>query len=198
MSLSGKKIGFALTISQLSDKIILGEIERIMISGTELFIILLDTPEKNEGIKSKFQSIFHFLQHVIMKRGVKNGTAPEATSLPLTLDYPFLDLLVVMPNSEHFLHLLTQIVPEEHTGIPLVLVPALENEPAPSLGYISTLMKKQGVYFVPFGPFEQKQKIKAENAFLHSRLDLLTETCAAALEGHQLKPSTWEEHFFPH
>ncbi len=199
MLLQGKKIGFALTIKQLSDTMILKEIEKIMLAGAELFIILLDPSEKKEGIKNKFQSIFRQIHlEILKKRGIKEVSMTTPDNLPGSLNYPFLDLLVVIPNSERFLGFLEQITPEDDTSLPLVLVPTLENEPTPSLGYISSLMKKKGIFFVPFGPVNQKQEKRERNTFLYSRLDLLTETCAAALEGHQLKPSTWESHSFPH
>jgi len=200
--LQGKKIGFALTIKQLSDTKILREIEKIMLSGAELFIILLDPSEKKEGVKNKFQNIFRQIHLEILKkreiREIKEVPTTTPDNIPGNLNYPFLDLLVVIPNSERFLGFLEQITPEDHSSLPLVLVPTLENEPTPSLGYISSLMKKKGIFFVPFGPVDQKQERREKNTFLYSRLDLLTETCAAALEGHQLKPSTWENHFFPH
>ena len=47
MTLHGKKIGFALTIGQLVDTRILKEIEKIMLQGAELFIILF-SEEKTE------------------------------------------------------------------------------------------------------------------------------------------------------
>ena len=187
MLLPGKKIGFALTVKQLSNTMLLREIEKIMLSGAELFIILLELPEKTERVKYKLQSIFRFLDPV-----------DTLANPPENLSRPFLDLLVLIPNSVRFLNLLEHITAEEYTGMPLVLVPILKNEPAFSLGYISSLMKKNNIYFVPFGPVEQKNTSKTENVFLCSRLDLLLETCIAAFAGEQLKPSTWENHFFPH
>ncbi|NMB42443.1 MAG: hypothetical protein GX996_11015 [Firmicutes bacterium] len=199
MLLQGKKIGFALTIKQLSNTVILQEIEKLMLSGAELFIILLDPPEKKEALKNKLQNILRQIrQELTKKRGEINNSITVTENLNAGLNYPFLDLLVVIPDSERFLNFLEQATPEGDTGLPLVLVPTLKNEPAPSLGYISSLMKKKNIYFVPFGPVGQKPKKEEKNTYLCSRLDLLMETCSAALEGHQLKPSTWEGHFFPH
>jgi len=200
MLLQGKKIGFALSLKQLGDTKILSEIENILLQGAEIFIILLNPEEKKEeGIKNKFQNIFRHLSLEILK---KRGSGETVPILPEkrqeNLDYPFLDLLVVVPNSGHLLGLLEQITPEDHSSPPMVLVPTLENEPAPPLSYISSLMKKKGIFFVPFGPVDQKQEIKNKTTLLYSRLDLLAETCAAALEGEQLKPSTWENYNFPH
>lgn len=199
MLLQGRKIGVVLTIKQLGDTAILREIEKIMLAGAELFIIPVDLSGKKEGIINKLQHIFRQIyMEVIKKRGAKDAPVTNATNSPGNLNYPFLDLLVIFPNSENFLGFLEQMLPEEHTSPPLVVIPILEDEPAPSLGYISSLMKKKGIFFVPFGPVYQKQEKKEKKTYFYSRLDLLTETCAAALEGLQLKPSTWENHSFPH
>ncbi|MDO9536619.1 MAG: hypothetical protein Q7J85_15130 [Bacillota bacterium] len=198
--LQGKKIGFTLSLKQLGDSKILSEIEKILLQGAEIFIIILSPEEKKEeGIKNKFQSIFRHLSLEILKKRGSVETPPILSEKKHeNLDYPFLDLLVVVPDSGHLLGLLEQMTPEDHSSPPLVVVPSLENEPAPLLSYISSLMKKKGIYFVPFGPVDRKQEKKEKTTLLYSRLDLLTETCAAALEGVQLKPSTWENHTFPH
>jgi dipicolinate synthase subunit B len=188
MILHSKKIGFVLTIGQLGDTRILMEIEKIMLQGAELFIILFSEDKKEEEILlNRFKRIF---QHI-------NMTNYGLDVQPDNLDYPFLDLLVVIPCSKRFLSVLAKIVPEKSGNLfPLVLVPAFGNEPSVSLNSISSLMKKKGIYFVPFGPVNSK-KNKNGTASFYSRIDLLPETCAAALEGRHLKPAAWENHFFP-
>lgn len=201
MLLQGKKIGFVLSLKQLGNTRILSEIENILLQGAEIFIILLSPEEKKEEevIKNKFQNIFRHLSLEILKKRGSEGPLPIISEKRQeNLDYPFLDLLVVVPNSGRFLGILEQITPENHSNPPLVLVPTLENESAPPLSYISSLMKKKGIFFVPFGPVDRKQEKKNKTTLLYSRLDLLAETCAAALEGEQLKPSIWENHTFPH
>ncbi|MGI6318073.1 MAG: hypothetical protein GX263_03570 [Firmicutes bacterium] len=188
MTLHGKKIGFALTIGQLVDTRILKEIEKIMLQGAELFIILFSEEKTEEEILlTRFKKIF---QHI-------NMTNCSLEAKPDNLVYPFLDLLVVVPCSKSFLSVLEKIVPEKNCNLfPLVLVPALDNEFSVPLSSISSLLKKKGIYFVPFGPVNSK-KNKNGVASFYSRIDLLPETCAAALEGRHLKPTSWENHFFP-
>lgn len=189
MILHGKKIGFALTIDQLGDTRILKEIEKLMLQGAELLIILFSEEKKEEEIiKTRFKNIF---QHL-------NTEEQDFDNKPDRLNGPsFLDLLVVIPRSRRFLNILEKIVPENYCNLfPLVLVPAFENELSVSLNSLSLLMKKKGIYFVPFGPVNYK-KDKNVITSLYSRIDLLPETCAAALEGRHLKPTAWENHFFP-
>ena len=168
--LLGKKIGFVLTTGQLGCTIILREIKKMMFAGAEISIILLDPAGKKEKTEKRLQDIF----------------------------VPALDLLVLVPDSELLWGCLEQTTGGKALPFPLVLITALENMPALPLNSVSSLMKRDGIYFVPFGPIEQRQPETEKRSTLHSRLDLLAETCAAALEGHQLKPSTWEDLSFPH
>ncbi|NLJ56711.1 MAG: hypothetical protein GX334_06665 [Firmicutes bacterium] len=200
MLLQGKKIGFALTMIQLGNITILEEIEKIMIAGAELSIILLDPKAKEEALLERFQNIFQAAGAKIrQKKTLKPpGRAAKAGEMPPAKTYPFLDLLIVVPDSAALLSFLEQFVAENCLNLPLVLVTSLGNKPVLPWGQISALMKKEGVFFVPFGPIELKPEKKGEQALIFSRMDLLTETCAAALEGHQLEPSAWENLSLPH
>lgn len=188
MILSGKKIGFALTIAQLGDTRILHEIEKLMLQGAELLIILFPEEKKEEeNIGRRFRNIFQNLN--CGKHDPANKTG--------SLNFPFLDLLVVIPRSESFLNILEKTILENYcNSLPMVLVPAFEDKLPASLSSISSLMKKKGIYFVPFGPVNCKNNDNYITS-LYSRFDLLPETCAAALEGRHLKPTPWEAHFFP-
>jgi len=200
MLLQGKKIGFALTMIQLGNITILEEIEKIMIAGAELSIILLDPKAKEEALLERFQNIFQAAGAKIrQKKTLKPPErAAKAGEMPPAKTYPFLDLLIVVPDSAALLSFLEQFVAENCLNLPLVLVTSLGNKPVLPWGQISALMKKEGVFFVPFGPIELKPEKKGEQALIFSRMDLLTETCAAALEGHQLEPSAWENLSLPH
>ncbi|MGI6307421.1 MAG: hypothetical protein ACOX1X_02220 [Dethiobacteria bacterium] len=200
MLLQGKKIGFVLTITQLGNTVILQEIEKIMFAGAELFIILLDPKAKEEAILDRFQGIFRYFSPEMRQKITLNRAAPQIGPDHTFYyeDYPFLDLLIIVPDSEILLNFLEQITDENRFNLPLVLVTSLGNKPVLPWGRISSLMKKKGIFFVPFGPIELKQGKKRGNALIYSRMDLLTETCAAALKGHQLEPSAWEDLSFPH
>ncbi len=192
MILHGKKIGFALTIGQLGDTGILREIEKMMLQGAELFIILFpeEKKEEEEILLARLKKIF---RHINID---SNGFCADPDN-PDNPDYPFLDLLVLIPCSKRVLSILEKIIPEKYCGLfPLVLVPAFKSELSVSLSSLSSLMKKKGIYFVPFGPVNSRRN-KNGIASFYSRIDLLPETCAAALEGRHLKPTAWDNHFFP-
>ena len=183
--LAGKKIGFVLTVGQLGKTAILREIKKMMFAGAETFIVLLDLAEKKETIAKRLQSIFA-------------PSLPDTNRPAFLSRRPLPDLLVLAPDSEILWGCLEQITGGGTPPFPLVLITAPGNMPAQPLNSVSSLMKRNGIYFVPFGPIEQRQQEKEKRSVLHSRLDLIAETCAAALEGHQLKPSTWEDLSFPH
>ncbi len=200
MLLQGKKIGFALTMTQLGNITILQEIEKIMIAGAELALILLDPKAKEEALWERFQIILQAAGTKIRQEKTLNHTVHAAKPKEISpqATYPFLDLLIIVPDSATLLGFLEQFVAENRLDLPLVLVTSLGNKPVLPWGQISTLMKKKGIFFVPFGPIELKQDQKGDNELIFSRMDLLTETCAAALEGHQLEPSAWENLSLPH
>lgn len=198
--LQGKKIGFVLTINHLGNSIILQEIKKIMCAGAEVFIILLNPEERKEKLVERLQGIF---VPVFKKSGEENidhktafSSSPD--SVPRLPRHSFPDLLVLIPDSEIMLNCLEQIAAANGPSLPLVMITAPGKMPALPLKRISSLMKKKGVFFVPFGPIEQMQEKTEKKSILYSRMDLLIETCAAALEGHQLKPSIWEDLSFPH
>ena len=173
MRLQSKKVGIMLGIKQLGDTQILGEINRIMFEGAEIFIVLIGERKKRETGNFSFPSLFH---------------------------ESLLDLLVFIPNTEKQLRQLRETIPRDYSGLPLVIVPVLGERSHPSLDDISVLMEIKGIYFIPFGPLPREnrcKKKKEEIPTLFSRLDLLTESCIAALEGHNLRHSLWENNFFP-
>ncbi|MGI5876864.1 MAG: hypothetical protein ACOX6X_08700 [Dethiobacteria bacterium] len=159
MLLLNKKIGFITTVTQLGETIILGEIEKIMMQGADIFVILLNPCLQNRNL---------------------SGFRPST-----------LDLLVFFPDSEQLIGFLAEIA-EEQKRPALVLAPNFESK-QPPYRFITSLLEKKRTYFVPFGLVNKKEGKPA----IYSRLDLLLETCTAALEGHQLQPYIWENNPFP-
>jgi len=187
-----------LKIKQLSDTRILNEINRMIFEGAEVLIILLG--ENKEQETESFPALFHKLaisQTVTEKRKGQNSEKHLDKTGPGTEEEPFFDLLVFIPCTGTQLSILTEIIPRDYNGIPLVVAPLLEKDPHPPLSDISLLLEIQGIYFVPFGPLTGKKEGKTQTLSLFSRLDLLTESCIAALDGQSLKHSFWENNFFP-
>jgi hypothetical protein len=170
MRLQSKKVGIMLEIKQLGDTRILNEINRIMFEGAEVLIVLMGGKKEQEA--KSFPALFH---------------------------ESLFDLLVFIPCTGRQLSLLKKAIPRDYSGLPLVIAPVLERDSRPPFEDISILLEIRGIYFIPFGPLPRKneEKRKEQIPALFSRLDLLTESCIAALEGHSLRHSFWENNFFP-
>lgn len=192
MRLQSKKIGIMLKVKQLGDTRILNEINRIMFEGAEVLIILLGEE------KDSFPAFFRKLTSI---RNITDNYGQDLKK-PLgkfrpAMEGSLFDLLVFIPCTGKQLSLLAKIIPWDDNSLPLVIAPVLEKDSLPPFGDISVLMDIRGIYFVPFGPLTRKNPGEKEPPALFSRLDLLTESCIAALEGHSLKHSFWENNFFP-
>ena len=197
MRLQSKKVGIMLKTQQLSDTRILNEINRMIFEGAEVLIILLG--EKEEQENGSFPALFRKLAILQTSGERKKGKNSERK-----LDEPrsdpeesLFDLLVFIPCTGKQVSMLTETIPRDYNGLPLVVAPVLEKDPHPPFGDISLLLEIEGIYFVPFGPLTREKDEKKRTLSLFSRLDLLTESCIAALEGQCLKHSFWENNFFP-
>lgn len=193
MRLQSKKIGIMLKVKQLGDTRILNEINRIMFEGAEVLIILLGEE------KDSFPAFFRKLTSI---RNITDNNKGQDLKKPLgkfrpAMESSLFDLLVFIPCTGKQLSLLAKIIPRDDNSLPLVIAPVLEKDSLPPFSDISVLMDIRGIYFVPFGPLTRKNAGEKEPPALFSRLDLLTESCIAALEGHSLKHSFWENNFFP-
>lgn len=193
MRLQSKKIGVMLKIKQLGDTRILNEIKRIMFEGAEILIILLG--EQQTG----FPALFHKLaiSQTVTEENSGQNSKKNLAEAHLSTEGILFDLLVFIPCTGDQLSKLTETIPRGYNGLPLVIAPLLEKDPYPPLGDLSVLLETRGIYFVPFGPLTHTKKEKKQAPSLFSRLDLLTESCIAALEGERLKHSFWENNFFP-
>ncbi|NLX90339.1 MAG: hypothetical protein GXZ07_01895 [Firmicutes bacterium] len=193
MRLQSKKIGIMLKIKQLGDTRILNEINRIMFEGAEVLIILLG--EEKDGFPA-------FIRKLTPIRKITDNYGQDLKPLGKfcpAREGSLFDLLVFIPCTGKQLSLLAEMIPRDrdHNGLPLVIAPVLEKDTPPPFGDISALMDIRGIYFVPFGPLTRKGSGEKQAPALFYRLDLLTESCIAALEGHSLKHSFWENNFFP-
>lgn len=127
----------------------------------------------------------------LLTRGAEVIIIPRKTSV-LAKVKENLDILIVFSPPEEMLKSLISRQLPAFKEIPLVLClkPELNRQRYP-LKYLSHLLHQNGIFFVPFGPVRQSQKGK-ESIILHSRIELLGETCIAALNNEQLEPAIWE------
>jgi hypothetical protein len=173
LRLKGKKIGVATAAPQLGNAAILKELEQMVSSGAELLIIVFA-----EGPQDK-QAFQNLLRKILTR-----------------LEPP--DLYVIITGFPGLLEHLAQLSPGDYPGTPLVMLLLPSSGDKPALPQLSSLLASKGVFFVPFGLLRGNRDKEGEFPLLCSRIDLLGETCAAALEGCQLHPFTWDNHIFPH
>lgn len=171
--LKGKKIGIATAAPQLGNAVVLKELEQMVSSGAELLIIIIAEGQQD-------------------KQAYKNPLKKILTRL----EPP--DLLVIVTGFAGLFEHLAQLSPDDYSGTPLVMLLLPYPGEKPAFPQLSSLMVKKGVFFVPFGLLRGNMDKGEELPPLCSRIDLLGETCAAALEGCQLHPFTWDNHIFPH
>lgn len=180
MLMQGKKIGINLPFVRLKETLLLQQINKLLTQGAEILILPWEKTyaEENAIITSKA-----FTPQLV------NKNFYELTSL--------LDILVFISPSEKLLkylaskevNLLTKMIP-----IVIYIEYELRGEYSP-LKHLSNLLQQKNIYFVPFSTAYPKKESR-EIVNLCSRADLLPNTCSEALDHRQIKPVTWEDHFF--
>ncbi len=201
MQFKGKKIGIASTAAQLGNTIVLKEIERMIKGGADLIIIITEPIIEKSHQKNPLKELLHKLSasceetlecdNAFFASDSDDGL--DETCLPA----PPLDLLVIISGFPGLLRPLAQLKAEE-CNFPLVLLLVPSPGETPAFPQLSSLMEKEGVYFVPFGPLSSNREKEGGLPLLCSRIDLLSEACSAALQGNQLRPFIWDNHHFPH
>lgn len=202
VQIKGKKICMASTTEHLGNTVMLQELERMIGGGAELFIYMLELSGKKQRDKNPLKELLQQLSRSgAGKRSpltsyltLDQGETVERVHLPAAA----FELLVVISGFPGLLESLAGLSAEECHNIPLVLllIPAPGEKPA--FPQLSSLLKKKGVFFVPFGPLSSNRDKESSLPYFCSRIDLLAETCSAALQGHQLRPLVWDNHHFPH
>ena len=180
-SFFGKRIGIALSLSNLQNPAIAGVIKRLLLAGAEVCLVLLDPRQEH-----------------VHKKPAPVQNLERAMHRHKTTEGKMVDLWVIVPDSENLLVYLVQHVKKEKT-VPLVLLPVFRDNPNGTLRHLSLLMEHEQVYFVPFGVLlngtREEQSTDVPSFFC--RTDLLVETCGAALQGQRIEPAVWENCIFP-
>ena len=200
MHFQSKKIGIASTAAQLGNTIVLKEIERMITGGAELFIIITDPAAGKWYCDNPIKELLKQLA-VSSDEARRSGTFFSSdragTSGDTSVKAPSLDLLVIISGFPGLLKPLAELRAEDcTTPLVLLLIPSPGEKPA--FPQLSSLIDKEGVFFVPFGPLGSNQDKDADLPLLCSRIDLLGDACSAALQGNQLRPYIWDNHQFPH
>ncbi|WP_442600896.1 dipicolinate synthase subunit B [Paenibacillus sp. KN14-4R] len=189
MNWVGKTVGFALTGSHCTLEEIMPQIQRFVDSGANVVPIVsysIMTTDTRFG-----KSVDWVAQIKAITGNELITTIPEAEPLgPSKL----LDVMLIAPCTGNTTSKLANAMTESpvlmaakaqmRNGRPLVLAISTNDGLGLNSTNIAKLLITKNIYFVPFG--QDAPHVKANS--LVARMDLIMETCEAALEGKQLQP----------
>jgi dipicolinate synthase subunit B len=199
MSLEDKTIGFGLTGSHCTHDEVLPQMERLVSLGANIIPIMSHTVA---NVDSRFGTAEDW------KRKIKDITGREPyTTIQETEPLGpsgILDCYIVAPCTGNSLARLANALTD---GPVLMAAKAMMRNHRPVILAISTndalglnaanlakLLVSKDIYFVPFGQDAPEKKPKS----CVSRMDLIPDTCVAAMEGKQLQPLLVEKYrYFP-
>ena len=189
MTVSGKKIGFAITGSfcTISEAII--ELERLAFLGANIYPILSTTVATTN---TRFGRADDF------KRRIELATARDCIDTIADAEpigpKKLLDLLVIAPCTGNTLSKLANGITDTpvtmaakahlRNQLPVVLAIATNDGLAGSAKNLGLLLNTRNIYFVPFGQDDPEKKMTS----LIARFGLIVPSIELALEGKQMQP----------
>lgn len=194
-ALKGKRIGFGLTGSHCTYDDVLPVMQKLVEIGAEVIPIASYTVMTTD---TKFGNSQDWQKKIIDITGKQIiATIPDAE--PLGPKEP-LDVMVIAPCTGNSLSKLANALTESPV---LMAAKATMRNHRPVVVAISTndglglnaynlakLLAAKDIYFVPFGQDAPEKKPKS----LVARMELIPETCEAALRGKQLQPMLIERY----
>ncbi|MGD8191072.1 dipicolinate synthase subunit B [Brevibacillus ginsengisoli] len=187
--LKGKTIGFGLTGSHCTFEETMPQIQRLMDAGARVIPIVTHTLLTTD---TRFGTSAGWQQMLLDITGEKIiSTIPEAEPLgPSKL----LDVMVIAPCTGNSTSRLANAITDSPVLMaakatmrnlrPVVLAISTNDGLGLNAANIAKLLAAKHIYFVPFG---QDAPDKKPNSLV-ARMDLIQETCEAALDGRQLQP----------
>lgn len=188
-NLQGKTIGFGLTGSHCTFEETMPQIKRLVDAGARVIPIVTQTIMTTD---TRFGTSESWQKQLVEITGEKIiSTIPEAEPLgPSKL----LDLMVIAPCTGNTTSRLANAITDSAVLMaakatmrnlrPVVIAISTNDGLGLNAVNIAKLLSAKNIYFVPFG---QDAPDKKPNSLV-ARMDLVKETCEAALEGRQLQP----------
>lgn len=189
MKIAGKRIGFAMTGSHCTYEEVLPEVKRLVQAGAKVVPIVthtvLNTSTRFGGAGEWAKELEEVTGNQLI------STIPEAEPLgPKDL----LDLVVIAPCTGNTMAKLANALTESPVLMaakammrnhkPVVLAISTNDGLGLNMANLARLMVAKDLFFVPFGQDQPEGKPKS----LVAQMDLILETCEAALAGKQLQP----------
>jgi dipicolinate synthase subunit B len=196
LPLKGITIGFALPASHFIINTIFKEISKLVKAGAGVYPLLL-VEEENSAmlLEDTVKKLKALTGHEPCPFGEERGEDEgESTAF---------DLLIIAPCPQNVVKrllgawaspgALNRLILHLHSNQPIILALVANGGSEHLFSGISQLMRLKSVFFVPFGPMRTDEN----KTILVTRMDLIYETCLKALEGPQLQPVFWENHWLP-
>lgn len=195
MSLEGKRIGFALTGSHCTHAEVLPQMKRLTQAGARVIPIVSHTVATVDSRFGTADSWLSKIKEITSEPMI--STIPEAEPIgPKKL----LDCLVIAPCTGNSLARLANALTDGpvlmaakaqmRNGRPVVLAISTNDALGLNAANLARLLPAKNIYFVPFG---QDAPDKKPNSLV-ARMELIPETCEAAMEGRQLQPILVEKY----
>jgi len=189
MKLAGKTVGFGLTASHCTYEEVFPQIERFVKANVNVIPIVSYSMQTTDTKFGRAEDWLNRLRQLTGNELVTNIVEAEPLG-PQKL----LDIMVIAPCTGNTLSKLANAITD---GPVLMAAKATLRNRRPVVIAISTndalglnavnlakLLTAKHIYFVPFGQDAPEQKPTS----LVAKMDLLWETCEAALDGVQLQP----------
>lgn len=187
--LQGKTIGFGLSGSHCTFEETMPQMKRLVEAGARVIPIVSNTLMTTD---TRFGTSASWQQKIMEITGEKLiSTIPEAEPLgPSKL----IDVMVIAPCTGSTTSRLANAITDSAVLMaakatmrnlrPIVLAISTNDGLGLNAANIAKLLSAKNIYFVPFG---QDAPDKKPNSLV-ARMELLKETCEAALDGKQLQP----------
>jgi dipicolinate synthase subunit B len=199
MQLKGKQIGFILPEAHFSMSAILNEVKKMVTAGAAVFPLFLATSDKPE-VDEQFSATQKLLEQITGKEIMTTSLTEESGEQ--YNDDPTFDMLVIAPCPGNFLAKLINArntaaplgstLQHLQAGRPIVLALVANGDSQNLFSNVQQILSMKTLFLVPFGPTE-----KGDKHIYLSRLDLLYETVAFAMEQRQLQPVYLEPCWLP-
>lgn len=189
MTLSGKKIGVALTGSYCTFDTVFPQIERLVQENNEVTTIFSD---RSQVTDTRFGKADDFL----IKAKTITGKDPILTIVDAEKIGPknLFDIVIIAPCTGNTLAKLANAITDSpvlmaaksqlRNNKPLVLAIATNDALSNNLKNIGLLLGAKNIYFVPFG----QDNYKGKPYSMVAHFDYMLPTLEEALDGRQLQP----------
>lgn len=195
MNFTGMTIGFAMTGSHCTHDKVLPQMERLVQLGAEVIPIISHTVAT---VDSRFGTAEDWKRRIETITGQKPlMTIPEVEPLGPSNR---LDCLVVAPCTGNSLARLANALTDGpilmaakaqmRNHRPVVLAISTNDALGLNAANLAKLLVAKDIYFVPFGQDHPQGKPKS----LVARMELIPNTCLAAMEGKQIQPLLVEKY----